>query len=646
MRLRLTIILLIANLGLFFAIWKLETPSDSTSDFISESIEFARLEIDGKNFDRPRILQLDGNKWRIVSPFEWGANLFAINRIRNQLEFLDKETSFPLDEITRHGHSLSEYGLDDPIYTLKYGNDKKMHTLKIGKNAPVGDRVYMLDEYSKRVIVVDKTFVENFILDMERLRSQSVFDIPRFEVSAFSIRIPHGTSSSSAGFTRVGIRKDGAAWKFETPLVSAADSREVDVFLNDVCSLIAKDFNVPSGAKTGFEVSELPVTITLEGTNRREVLMLGAMTENGKGIYARLEDKPTVFVVDAEVFKNLKNIQTTLRDKNFVSINASLTTGLDILKDGKSVKLRKLKGGVWDVVETSPSGKTVTAPADASVVNSILLKLERLKARDFVSTGASADSSAYGLSDKSTLRILDIQSEESEKAILIGSSYKYGGATLRYAALEGEPHVYGVSEELSNFVTAEFLQYRSRLLEALPANAEINSLKVSEISGEVIFEWSKQNDKSKELDARKAAALKVLLSDAKSFVVREYVREKFSKEGVKVSKNENEKWAYKLSVGFTVSSENSAPEIGGSEWIFTSRIAGGLQYGASEKFELVFIPTQSFIDAFAELSMEIKTPAELIQETPETPKNPLEVSPANGETPPESNGVLPAQNNN
>lgn len=623
MRLRLTIILLMANLGLFFAIWKLESPKDSSSGFAAESIEFTRLEIDGKNFDKPRILKLENNKWRIVSPFEWGANLFAINRIRNQVEFLDKETSFPLDEITRHGHSLSEYGLDDPIYILRYGNDKKMHTLKIGKNAPVGDRVYMLDEFAKRVIVVDKTFVENFILDMERLRSQAVFDIPRFEVSAFSIRIPHGTSSSNAGFTRIGIRKDAASWKFETPLVAAADPREVDVFLNDLCSLIAKDFNIPSNAKTGFEVSELPTSIAIEGTNKREVLMLGAPTEDGKGLYARLEDKPTVFVVDAEVFKNLKNIQTILRDKNFVLINPNATTGLDISRDGKSVKLRKLKGGVWDVVETSPSGKTITAPADIAVVNTILLKLEKLKARDFVSTGASADSSEYGLADKSTLKIVNIQSEQSESAILIGSAYKYGGANLRYAALEGEPHIYGISEELSNSISADFLQYRSRLLESLPVGAEIKSLKISEISGDVVFEWSAQDGKEKDFDARKKAALQILLGDAKSFVVREYVRAKFSPEGIELSENDREKWVYKLSVDYALASEG---ESGKSEWVFTRRLAGGMQYGASEKFELVFVLPQSFIDAFAELSMEIKTPAELTNKAPQAPQSPSETS--------------------
>ncbi|MFR6032214.1 MAG: DUF4340 domain-containing protein [Bacilli bacterium] len=132
---------------------------------------------------------MENNRWRIVSPIDWPANLFAVNRIKNQLEFLDKEASFSLDEVKKHGHSLSEYGLDDPAYVFKYGNEKKMYALKIGKSAPIGDRIYMLDENGNRIIVVDKEFVDSLIVDIERLRQQFIFEIPRFEVSAFSIRL-------------------------------------------------------------------------------------------------------------------------------------------------------------------------------------------------------------------------------------------------------------------------------------------------------------------------------------------------------------------------------------------------------------------------------------------------------------------------
>ena len=230
-----------ANAALFFALWSLERDPSAAAP-AADTVPFTVLEISGRGIDKPRVLKFENNKWRITSPIDWPANLFAVNRIRNQIEFLDREASFSLSEVSKHGHGLAEYGLDDPAYTFRYGNGKKMYTLKIGKSAPVGDRIYMLDQNGDRIIVVDREFVESLVVDTERLRNQNVFDIPRFEVSAFSIRLPSAESAGSmkGNFRRIGLVRDGGKWKFETPIVAAADGNEVEAFLGEICQLPAK----------------------------------------------------------------------------------------------------------------------------------------------------------------------------------------------------------------------------------------------------------------------------------------------------------------------------------------------------------------------------------------------------------------------
>ena len=135
MRFRLTIFLILANAALFFALWSLERDPSAAAP-AADTVPFTVLEISGRGIDKPRVLKFENNKWRITSPIDWPANLFAVNRIRNQIEFLDREASFSLSEVSKHGHGLAEYGLDDPAYTFRYGNGKKMYTLKIGKSAP------------------------------------------------------------------------------------------------------------------------------------------------------------------------------------------------------------------------------------------------------------------------------------------------------------------------------------------------------------------------------------------------------------------------------------------------------------------------------------------------------------------------------
>ncbi len=625
MRFRITVFLLLANIVLFLLIWHLESPRVSEKVGSGRSVAFTELEISGKNLDKPRILKFENNKWRIVSPIDWNANLFAVNRIRNQIEFLDRETSFSVDEIKSRGHTLADYGLDDPVFTLKYGTPASENTLKIGKSAPSGDRVYMLDEKGDKVIVVDKEFVDGLIVDMERLRSQSVFDIPRFEVSAFSVRIPVGDISSpeKAGFRRIGLVKDGGKWKFETPITASADPREVDAFLNEMCQMSARSFGRESGDESGFDVSALPVSITLEGTNRRQILLVGARTKDGKRFYAKLDGNPTIFTIDAERFENLPNLQTLLRDKNMMAFNSADTVGVDISAGPDALSLRKIKNGMWDVIGKAKNGDSITASADLSLVASLLSKLEGTSARQFVSDVApSAEAlERYGLG-RGSLHIVATQADQSTRGIKIGSSYKNGGETLYYASVDGNPAVYGISRELCGLASVDFSRYRSRILCSMPEKAVPLKLVIADLdSGGVLFEITAAggsfDSALKSLSPRGAEAAKVLLSSAERFVVDSYLDSPFDKSFA-LAGGKKEPWAYSMEIFYEL--PGTAANVAESrKWLFTRRLSGSLQYGGSENPPAEFSLPQNFVDALFEFTQQRNPPESLNNAAPVAP---------------------------
>lgn len=623
MRFRLTIFLLAANLALFFSIWFLSRER-LAEETVRSTVPFTMLEIDGKTLDKPRILKLEGSKWRIVSPIDWPANLFAVNRIGSQLEFLDKETSFSLDEVSKYGHSLADYGLDDPVYTFKYGNGEVMYTLKIGKSLPVGDRRYMLDESNDRIIIVDQEFVDSLVVDMERLRNQNVFDIPRFEVTAFSVRLPvEGQGAGKANFRRIGLVRDGGKWKFETPIVADADPYKVDEFLNKICQINAQSFTADGSAVSGFDISSLPATITLQGTNRRQVLMLGNKTKDGDQIYAKLEDNPTIFTLDASAFKDIGEIQTALREKSFFKFDANQAVGLDISKDGKSVKLRKLKSGVWDVIGANGS-ETLTANADLAVVNDLIAKLEKVRSLQFVNDAPGDDLSQYGLGANS--KALDITvtlANQSQKTLSIGEPYKYENVTLMYARADGEGAVYGIPRELSETASTDFLHYRSRILEILPEKAVITSLKIKdEKSGKELFAISAENGSFSvplsKLGEREAAAALTMMEYCRRFIVGDFTPQGFSPEGVEIG-GAREPWSVGMEVSVELPGGGTAATSETRQWMFTKRLGGTLQYGGAKKSDAVFTLAQPMIDSLFELTQEKSAPEELVKKTEPVP---------------------------
>lgn len=622
MKFRLTIFLLMANLAMFAAIWSLESAKVRQRTLPRDVASFTTLEISGKNIDKPRVLKFENNQWRIVSPIDWKANLFAVNRIKTQLDFIDRQTSFSKTEAVKAGHSLDEYGLESPAYVLRYGDGEKMHTIKIGKNTSVGDRFYLLDDASDSIIVVDREFVEGLVQDMERLRDQSVFGMPRFEVSAFSVRLPIAKSAADAkgDFKRVGLVREGGNWRFETPIVAAADNAEVKTFLGDICRISAVDFTRRDGERTGFELASLPTTITLQGTNKREVLMLGALSADGKKVYAKLEGNPTVFAIDAGILRKFENMQTALRDKVIMANTPSRITGIDISEGGKTLKLRRLKSGVWDVIATSPDGSVATFPANLGLVNKLMLALESVRARQFVNDAAGRDLSAYGIGADS-LKISVISENKDTAALSIGSLYRRNGVNMRYAALENSPAVYGIGLELSELCNTDALFYRSPLVCSLKEGDVLESIKITNLeTGKTDFQAVSENGSfaaaAKRLDKRGAAALRALEAFARNTVAESFSARKFDNSGVIFGAGKTQKWLYKIEAAYT---EKGSSVSKVRVWTFSARVGAATQYCRVDGLDALFIPELNTIGALFELTQERRQPERLDMPEPAAP---------------------------
>ncbi len=623
MRFRLTIILLVVNILLFVGIWILERDQLNVAAPAKSLIPFTTLEISGKGIEKPRILKLENNKWNIVSPIKWRASHYVVNRIRNQLEFLDREASFSIEEVSKHGRTLADYGLDDPAFVFRYGNGEKMHTLKVGKGSTTGDKVYVYDMDTQKIVIANKDFVNGLIVDIESLRNHFVFDIekPEFEVSAFSIRLPTRDSVGlKADLKRIGLKREMGKWKFETPIEANADSREVEAFLNDICQTKVVEF-VDSSENTGIDISGVSESIMLEGTNRRIELLLGDPTKDGKFRYARLEGNPTIFLVDALPFKNLESKQNALREKSFFKFDINKVDGIDISKGDSRVVLRKEKSN-WTVIGGA-NGTSLTASADYKLVNDLLMKLKEVRANQFVSDIAVGDKKSYGI-DENALKITIMQAGQDSITLNIGSEYKLGAARLRYASVDGSDSIYGISRAISEMASTDVLYYRSRVLEVLPKNAKITSLSLSGVrSGNVLFEIKSENGNfdtvTRTLSIEKHQAVDFLLDELRNFSVESYVDAKFSEKGFAVD-GALTTWLFVMDLTFELQGTASSTVIEKRRWYFSKR-GGTIQYGGTANPDVVFKLTQKNINALWSLIKDVSVEKEINKTAPSAPGN-------------------------
>ena len=173
-----------------------------------EAIEATRIELSGKGLEVPRVLERTGSEWKIVEPTQWTANYFAINRILNQLQFLEEEASFSVDEITRTGQSLADYGLEEPWIRLTLSNEEEATELCVGNITEIGNNFYLLGPDKQNVFVINRQVIDSLLVDLSELRNRQIFTIPVFEVEALSLQINNPELVGNGNF-RIRVARAG-----------------------------------------------------------------------------------------------------------------------------------------------------------------------------------------------------------------------------------------------------------------------------------------------------------------------------------------------------------------------------------------------------------------------------------------------------
>ncbi|MEM1222110.1 MAG: DUF4340 domain-containing protein, partial [Verrucomicrobiota bacterium] len=393
MRFKFTLFLLTLNLityGLIFFLNKRAERDELSDASLSrvvgrEIIEADRIELRGKNMESPRVLEQDGSTWRITEPMQWSANYFAVNRILNQLQFLQEEASFSIDEIKRTGQELADYGLEDPLLTLSISNEDDTIDLSIGELTEIGNNIYLLGPDKKQIYVVSREVVDGLLIDLNDLRTREIFDIPVFEVESLNLEIRQPETTGN-GALKVRLAKSNAGWNFEAPLNAVADPTLVSNTINTLTAAKVERFE-PETSDPLLQGLDTPLMrVTLNGNKRRQTLLIGNREENENGnatYYAKLDDNPTVFSVDAAPFDELQQAQEALRERNFVKFDSADLNSINISEGTLQIRLQKIESGAWTVLESKEEDEVHPYRADKTIMDKLIKDLTTLRASGF-----------------------------------------------------------------------------------------------------------------------------------------------------------------------------------------------------------------------------------------------------------------------
>jgi len=651
MRFKLTIVLILANLLVAFALYRIEQGSGPAEAFQRESafifgteiLDLDKLEIRGQGADGDsinRVVENRDGRWMITEPIYWPANPFAVENILNKLQFPEAESSFPVEEIERSGRTLADWGLQEPKLSLTFHRGELARTIRIGDPTPMGNRLYILGPDRERVLVISKALLESVLVNLDELRSQKVFDIPIFDIAALTVQISSGTELGGAG-QRIRIERAGAAdgqWRFAAPIQTQADPRRVERALSALTALNVRRFVKDPPPEAGLENPR--TRITLSGQSR-QTLLVGAPVADSPAdeprLYARLEDNPTVFTIAAGPVDALRNAQVALRERQFLRFNAQELTRIEIAQSDRALRLQRIESGEWQVLDRQGDNSLSPFSADIRILRDLVEALLRLEAQEFIADAPGSDLERFGLDDPR--RTVTVSAGDTQ-TLLLGSPPRQTRPV--YAKLESSPFVYAVNPRILDLLPVRPLHYRNRTVENLPEDARVVSLRLVRLpengggEAEPILErrinpaeqtWPLALEADEALSEDTREAVLSLVDAVKTFRADDYLADAFEPRAASLGGGREEPWHLELEAQVRLPGGEDEPRT--FRYLFTKRLGGTTQIAGSPANKLTFTVRQPLIDALSELAFRqagpLPTPPDLTPgPTKQTPAPPRE----------------------
>jgi hypothetical protein len=322
-----------------------------------------------------------------------------------------------------------------------------------------------------------------------------------------SDKIERVTVKSDKG-ERTTVEKKSDKWQETQPAAVPADAGELSGITSNLASVEVQrvvDEQATDFKQYGLDPPRIEVAFKAGAQDRR--LLIGQKTPAGTDLYAKLPEKPRVFLISSYLESTFNKSPFDLRDKSIMKVDADKIDTVEIASADHSVKLAK-SGPDWRI--KAP----VDARADFSAVEGLTGRLNTTQMKAIAAENPQ-DLKEYGL-DKPSVTVT-LGSGSSKAGLVIGKAAAEGTV---YAKDLSRPMVFTVEKALADELNKPADDYRVK--DIFDARA-FNTTRVEAVRNGQTVAFEKAGDKwkqvapvAKDVDATKVDALTSALTAARA----------------------------------------------------------------------------------------------------------------------------------
>lgn len=429
-----------------------------------QTIRFIRLE----RGDTVIECSKTAGEWKMTLPVDAPVSASIIEKMIAGMATVERGALITGETMASRGMSPSDYGFDEPRARITFQNDRGTFTWLIGRDAPLGETLYVMAEGGTDVISTGKTLLNLVPEDAAWIRDRSLFSTKAAAVRGIDLR-----RSGSAGFLRL-RQEQMNSWRMEQPHAGSAGLPAMNALIEHILSAQIVEFITEEKSDLtvyGLNESAMELTLFNEDEQTQTLLTGKAPPEKPEALYAKWADQDAVFTVPAEWAAGLELDCSQLRSRQIIHQSVDSITSVEIAFNETQTHLVRTNGA-WSV------RRPARWDAEPAAINALLSIAGSTQIESFVDNPTEAQRR---------------QIQTTPWIITVGSGPS--AQTLRIAVNEDGSRLVQRNDETSFFTTApgvlsdtlaDPLFYRSRtVMEIDPASISALALQAAEVESRV-----------------------------------------------------------------------------------------------------------------------------------------------------------------
>lgn len=335
-----------------------------------ETIDWIAMERGGMQIECSKA----SGEWRLSKPADAPLNTTVVERMIAGMASVERGELITAETLHDRGLTPADYGFDEPRAKIRFRNNHGTFTWLIGRDAPLGEMLYVMSSGGGDIVAVPKTLLNLVPEDPAWIRDRTLFNSKAGSVRGIDLNRP-------SGFLQ--LRQTGEnGWMMQQPHEGSADRLSVNRLIEKILSARIGKFITDEQTDLtiyGLEEPSIELTLFAESGGTQTLLIGKALPDQPEMRYGKWIDSYSVFTVPSEWTAELELKSDSLRNRQLVNGGLAKISRLTITSSENLTELVRTNGQ-WQVV------RPARWDAEPAAVNQVLEAIAGSVIMEFVDT--------------------------------------------------------------------------------------------------------------------------------------------------------------------------------------------------------------------------------------------------------------------